>query len=57
MKAVVRAEVTLTGGTVSRITQTNDQGRFVFPDLVQGDYRVTAKFGDLSAEQTITVPD
>ena len=57
MKAVVHAELILTGGTDSWSTQTDDRGRFDFPNLKQGDSQVAAKFGDLSAEQSVTALD
>jgi hypothetical protein len=55
--AIVGAEVTLTGGTVSRSTQTDNEGQFFFLDVAQGDYLVAATFGGFSAEQSVTVPD
>jgi hypothetical protein len=54
MKTVIRAEVTLTGGTDSWSTQIDDRSRLDFPIFKQGDYRVAAELGDLSVEQSVT---
>src|SRR6266403_300593 len=43
--AVANAKVTITetNTNISRSTQTNDSGNYVFPDLPPGTYRVTAE--------------
>jgi hypothetical protein len=49
------ATVILTGPS-NRTEETEPQGQFAFANVAPGSYVVTAKFGDLATEMSVTVP-
>jgi hypothetical protein len=52
---VAGAAVTLANDTVTRETRTDDQGRYAFPPVAPGRYRLTASTAGLRATREITV--
>jgi len=50
------ATIIMTGQGVTRTALTDAQGGFRFVDLAAGNYVLTAQFGNLTAQQQVTVP-
>jgi len=53
---IPRATMIMTGQGVTRTALTDAQGGFRFVDLAAGNYVLTAQFGNLTAQQQVTVP-